>query len=130
MSSEMALVIFVAVIFVALLGVAAFARVTRRAASGPKPAPESEQWVAEAKIKAGERASALVSEEVEELARAKLVVYPDLASTQLDFATAADGSLEIWVDGTQYHSIDEVPDDRLRQAIQAAVQEWNARKGG
>ena len=130
MSSEMALVIFGAAIVVALLGVVVFALMARRAASGPKPASESDQWVAEAKIKAGERASTPVSEEIEERARAKLAAYPDLASTQLDFATAADGSLEIWVDGAQYHSIDEVPDDRLRQATQAAVQEWNARKGG
>ena len=130
MSSEMVLVIVGAAIVVVLLVIAAFALMTRRATSGPKPVPESEKWVAEAKIEAGERPSALVSEEMEELARAKLVAYPDLARAKLDFAAATDGSLEIWVDEIHYHSVDEVPDDRLRRAIQAAVQEWNARKGG
>jgi hypothetical protein len=127
MSSASLLFIVGAVIVVALLVIAVFALMTRRATSGPKPAPASDQWVAEARSEAGERPSALVSEEIEELTRAKLVAYPDLARAKLDFATAADGTLEIWVDQTHYHSVDEVPDPRLRQAIQAAVRAWNER---
>jgi hypothetical protein len=118
------------VIVIALLGVVAFALATRRTTSSPKPTPQSQQWVAEAKIEAGERPSALVSEEIEELVRAKLAAYPDLANAKLDFATGPDGSLEIQVHQTQYHSVNEIPDQRLAQAIQAAVQEWNERKGG
>jgi len=128
MSSEMLL--FVVVAIVALVIVAVFALMTRRATRGPKPAPESQQWVAQAKVEADERESAPVSEEIEELVRAKLTAYPDLARVKLDFANAADGSLEIWVDQTHYHSVAEVPDERLRQAIQAAVQAWNDLKGG
>jgi len=128
MSSE--ILLFVVVVIVALIIVAGFALMTRRAASGPKPAPESQQWVAQAKVETGERKSALVSEEIEELARAKLAAYPDLAHVKLDFATFSDGSVEIWVDQTHYHSMAEIPDERLRQAIQAAVQEWNDLKGG
>jgi hypothetical protein len=130
MSSETLLLVFGLVVIVAALAVIVFAVLSRRATSGPKPAPESQQWVAEAKVETGERSSALVSEEIEELARAKLAAYPDLAHAKLDFATAADGSLEIWVDQVHYHSVDEVPDERLRRAVQQAVQEWNARKGG
>jgi hypothetical protein len=130
MSSETLLLVFGLVVIVAALAVIVFAVLSRRATSGPKPAPESQQWVAEAKVETGERSSALVSEEIEELTRAKLAAYPDLAHAKLDFATAADGSLEIWVDQVHYHSVDEVPDERLRRAVQQAVQEWNARKGG
>jgi len=118
------------VVAVAVLVVIAFAVMSRRATSDPRPAPVSQQWVAEAKVETGERPSAPVSEEIEELTRAELTAYPDLARVKLDFANAADGSLEIWVDQVHYHSVDEVPDDRLRRAIQQAVQEWNARKGG
>jgi len=128
MSSEMLL--FVVVVIVALVIVAVFALMTRRATRGPKPASESQQWVARARVEADERESAPVSEEIEELVRAKLTAYPDLAHAQLDFANAAGGSLEIWVDQTHYHSVAEIPDERLRQAIQAAVQEWNDLKGG
>lgn len=119
-----------AVMVIALLVVATFALMTRRATRGPKPAPISQQWVAEAKIEPGERPSAPVSEAIEELVRAKLAAYPDLARAQLDFASAADGSLEIWVHQTHYHSVSEIPDPRLAQAIRDAVREWNDRKGG
>jgi hypothetical protein len=130
MSSETLLLVFGLVVIVAALAVIVFAVLSRRATSGPRPAPESQQWVAEAQVETGERPSAPVSEEIEELSRAKLAAYPDLARVKLDFANAADGSLEIWVDQVHYHSVDEVPDERLRRAVQQAVQEWNARKGG
>jgi len=128
MSSEMLL--FVVVAIVALVIVAVFALMTRRATRGPKPATESQQWVAQTKVEADERESALVSEEIEELVRARLTAYPDLARVKLDFATSSDGSLEIWVDQTHYHSVAEIPDERLHQAIQAAVQAWNDLEGG
>jgi|GEM_PF-1446067 len=130
MTAETLLLVLGVVIVVALLVIAAFALMSRRATSGLKPAPRSQQWVAEAKIETGERPSAPVSEAIEELTRAQLTAYPDLARVKLDFANAADGSLEIWVDQAHYHSVDEVPDERLRRAIQQAAQEWNARKGG
>jgi len=121
--------IIVGVMFIFLLIIiAAFALMNRRATGGPKSAPESQQWVAEARIEPGEHESSLVSEEIEELVRAKLAVYPDLAQAKLDLGSAADGSLEIWVDQTRYHSAEEIPDPRLRQAVQAAVREWNDRK--
>jgi hypothetical protein len=118
--------IIVGVMFVFLLVIiAAFALVNRRATGGSNPAPVSQQWVAGAKIEPGERESSLVSEEIEELVRAKLAAYPDLAHAKLDFGSTADGSLEIWIDQTHYRSAEEIPDPRLRQAVQAAVREWN-----
>jgi uncharacterized SAM-binding protein YcdF (DUF218 family) len=56
------ILLFVVVVIVALIIVAGFALMTRRATSGPKPALESQQWVAQAKVETGERKSALVSE--------------------------------------------------------------------
>jgi hypothetical protein len=130
MLSQSLLLVFGVVVLVVLVIVAVFALMTRRATSGPKSAPESQQWVAQAKVEAGERESALVSEEIEELVRAKLTAYPDLARVKLDFASSSDGSLEIWVDQAHYRSVNEIPDARLRQAIQAVVQAWNDLKGG
>ena len=124
------LLVFGVVVLVALVIVAVFALMARRATRGPQSAPESQQWVAQARVEADERESAPVSEEIEERVRAKLAAYPDLAHAQLDFATAEDGSLEIRVHQTHYRSASEIPDPRLAQAIQDAVREWNDLKGG
>jgi hypothetical protein len=43
----------------------------------------------------------------------------------LDFGTAIDGSLEIWVDGERYNSVEEIPDERIRRAIAEAVEKYN-----
>jgi flagellar basal body-associated protein FliL len=130
MSSQSLLLILGVVVLVALAIVVVFAMMGRRTTHGSKSIPESQQWIAQAKIEAGERESSPASEEIEQRVRNKLAAYPDLAHVKLDFASATDGSLEIWVDETHYHSITEISDERLHQAIQAAVQEWNDLKGG
>lgn len=100
-------------------------RVLARRSSRPMDMPESLQQVAEARIEEGEQAAALVSEQIEEMVRQKLAGYGDLAQVKLDFATAADGSLEIWVDGERFADASHIPDQRIRDAITESVATFN-----
>jgi hypothetical protein len=43
----------------------------------------------------------------------------------LDFGTAIDDSLNIWVDGERYQAIEDIPDARIRKAIVDAVNAFN-----
>jgi len=65
------------------------------------------------------------SEQIEEMVRKRLVEYPDLADYVIDFGTASDGSLEIWIADKRYTSVDDIPDARVREAISEAVKEFN-----
>lgn len=64
-------------------------------------------------------------ERIEEHANRALSRTPGLEGTRLDFGTASDGSLEIWVDDRRYQSLSEIADVRIRQAIEDAVAAFN-----
>jgi hypothetical protein len=68
------------------------------------------------------------SEKIEEMVKARLAEYPDLLQTHFDFRTSSDGMLEIVFGERTYQDVDQIPDDRVRQAIAEAVEEFN-RKG-
>ena len=87
--------------------------------------PESLSQVSQARIDENERASAVVSEQIEEMVKQKLAGVQDLADVAVDFATAADGSLEIWIGDERYADADHIPDDRIRSAIAEAVDTFN-----
>ncbi len=87
--------------------------------------PESLNAVSEAKIEPNEQAASLVSEQIEEMVKQRLASYPDLADVKLDFATAPDESLVVWVNDQSYSDIDQIPDDRIRSAISEAVETFN-----
>ena len=87
--------------------------------------PESLDAVSEAKIEPNEQAASLVSEQIEEMVKQRLASYPDLAEVKLDFATAPDESLVVWVNDQSYSDIDQIPDDRIRSAISEAVETFN-----
>jgi hypothetical protein len=72
-----------------------------------------------------EHQAAAASEAIEELVNLKLATIPDLAGTRIDFGSAADGSLEMWIGDQRYTSIDEIPDQRIRQAVREAVASFN-----
>jgi hypothetical protein len=69
--------------------------------------------------------AAPISEAVEDLVNQRLAAMPGLAGTRVDFGTAADGSLEIWIGEQRYTSVDEIGDRRIRQAVQDAVASYN-----
>jgi hypothetical protein len=91
----------------------------RPAASATPSGREAPQVLAE------EFLAAPISEAVEDLVNQQLAVIPGLAGTHVDFGTAADGSLEIWVGEERYTSVDEIRDPRIRQAVKDAVAFYN-----
>ncbi len=96
--------------------------------------PEEERkyaaLVADARIEEGERPSSLVAEQIEEMVKASLAADPELGSVRFDLGTAPDGTLEIWIDERAYTSVKDIPDPRIRQAIEEAAEEWNRRAAG
>lgn len=87
--------------------------------------PESLQRVAQARYDPDEKPAALVSEQIEEMVRTDLAQHPDLSDVSLDFGTAADGTLEIWYGGQRYSDPAQIPEERVRSAIQRAVETFN-----
>ena len=76
---------------------------------------------------AGERIASPFAEQIEDILRAKLDSDP-FNKFEIDFGTGKDGSLEIWVDGNMYASVDEIPDEGLKQAFREAVEKWEKSK--
>jgi hypothetical protein len=74
---------------------------------------------------AGERVASPFVEQIEDIVRARLGEDPALASLEVDFGTAADGGLEVWVEGERYSDIDQIPNVRLREVVRQAVESWN-----
>lgn len=62
---------------------------------------------------------------IEDLVRARLAIYPDLAHTDFDLGRADANSLHIWFDGHDYPSVDNIPDERVREAITQVVVGFN-----
>jgi len=77
------------------------------------------------KLDLGERASSIVSEQIEEMVREKLKKYADLANISLDFGAADDGTIDVWVNDVQYDDPQAIPDERIRAAVKEAVAEFN-----
>jgi hypothetical protein len=72
---------------------------------------------------ADERISSPFAEQIEDILRAKLDSDP-FNKFEIDFGSAKDGSLEIWVNGKMYASVNEIPDAGLKQAFHEAVKKW------
>ncbi len=73
---------------------------------------------------AGEKVAAPFVEQIEDIVRARLRADATLADVQVDLGSAADGSLEIWVEGKRYTAIDELPDSRLQAIFKEAIEHW------
>jgi len=76
---------------------------------------------------AGEKIAAPFAEQIEDILRAKLDSDP-FNKFEIDFGSASDGSLEIWVNGKMYASVDEIPDAGLKKAFHEAVKKWESSK--
>jgi len=130
-------------VFVLLLSLAGRSRRIGRASSGKAdstPTAVSSSAQAAAPRRTGgvrttpsrerkrEHLAAAFAEQIEDLLRAKLMSDPLLVARNVDLGTAADGSLEIIVDGKSYGDVSQVPDKSVREALFGAVGEWNAGK--
>ena len=76
----------------------------------------------------GEKLAAPFAEQIEDILRAKAENDPYLKSFDIDFGTASDGGLEIWVDGTKYEGVACLPDEKLKETLLQVVKDWNSRK--
>jgi hypothetical protein len=72
----------------------------------------------------GEQVAAPFAEQIEDILHVHMREDPELAGLDVDLGTAPDGSLLIWVDGERYTDIEQVPNERLRQAFHRAVARW------
>ena len=97
----------------------------RARSSEYSPLERLEPLLPDAHLEKGEEQASLISEQIEEMVRKRLAEYPDLAEQVVDFGTAEDGSLEIWIADKLYASADDIPDVRVRDAISEAVKEFN-----
>ena len=75
----------------------------------------------------GENVAAPFAEQIEDILRHQLSADPKLSSYDVDLGTGADGGLVIGIGDKSYPSIDQIPDERLRSAIQRAVDTYNQR---
>lgn len=74
----------------------------------------------------GEHVAAPFVEQIEDILQAKLKADPQLAALNVDLGTnVATGEMEVWVDGTRYEQIGDIPNPQLQTAIQEAVAKWN-----
>lgn len=96
----------------------------QRARRGEEPPSYSEQ-IPGIEPEPDERLASAAAERIEFLVRQHLAGHPDLAEVPIDFGTQPDGSLAIWVDGEKYPDPESVPDERIRKAVRAAVDEFN-----
>jgi hypothetical protein len=76
----------------------------------------------------GEKLAAPFAEQIEDILRAKAEKDPYLKQFDIDFGTAPDGGLEIYVNGVKYDGVANLPDEQLKQAFLDSVREWNNRK--
>jgi hypothetical protein len=75
----------------------------------------------------GEKLAAPFAEQIEDIVHDQIAKRPSLAHYEVDFGTAPDGTLEIWVNGERYTDIADVPNVQLRETIRGAVQSWQGR---
>ncbi len=73
----------------------------------------------------GEKLAAPFAEQIEDIIQAKLKSDPYLNQFEIDLGTSPDGGLEIWVNGKAYQDVNSLPDERLIQAFQDAIKQWN-----
>jgi hypothetical protein len=74
-----------------------------------------------------ENVAAPFAEQIEDILRHQLGTDPKLSSYDVDLGTGTDGGLVISVGDKSYTSIEQIPDERLRAAIQQAVATYNQR---
>jgi hypothetical protein len=74
---------------------------------------------------ADEKVAAPFAEQIEDILKAKIEADQYLSQFTIDLGTAPDGGLEIWVNGEMYTDVKSLPDERLRQAFQEAIEKWD-----
>lgn len=74
---------------------------------------------------ASEKLAAPFAEQIEDIIHDLVAAEPALTGILVDFGTAPDGTLEIWVNDKRYADVGHVPDERIRAVIQQAIAMYN-----
>jgi hypothetical protein len=74
---------------------------------------------------AREKLAAPFAEQIEDILQDLMTANPQLSGHKVDFGTAPDGGLEMWVDGKSYREIKDIPEEPIRAAIQKAIERYN-----
>jgi len=72
----------------------------------------------------GEKLAAPFAEQIEDIIHNLLQQSPELSGVHVDLGTAADGMLEIWIDGKLHNSVDEIHDQRIQEIFRTAIARW------
>ena len=75
----------------------------------------------------GEALAAPFAEQIEDIVNARVAEDPTVSQYEVDFGTADDGTLEVWINGQRYTDVAEIPQPRLREIIRNAAQSWQER---
>jgi len=73
----------------------------------------------------GEKLAAPFTEQIEDIFRTKIEADPDLNHYQIDLGSAPDGTLEFWINDKKYTNVNDLPDNRLKQAFRDSVMKWS-----
>ncbi|MBN1264169.1 MAG: hypothetical protein JXA25_01660 [Anaerolineales bacterium] len=74
----------------------------------------------------GEKLASPFAEQIEDIIRDLLKESPGLAGVDVDLGSAPDGSLEIWINGEIFSSIDEISNEQVQQVFRQAIARWEA----
>jgi hypothetical protein len=102
--------------------------IANRGARMKGPSKVVQAMISDANVDSYERPSSVVAEQIEEIVKRKLSDYPDLADTVFDFGSMPDGTVDVWVNKRQFDDVKDIPDERIRKAIQEAVEKFNVGK--
>lgn len=127
MSTELVILLVLVLVGLGLLAIAVIYSTRKREIEQEAWSPFPDRGI---RMADEERMASPISEEIEDIVRVRMRQDPALKSVDLDFGTAADGTLEIWLDGERYGGVDDLPDPRIRDLIRDAVTEYNREVGG
>jgi hypothetical protein len=71
-----------------------------------------------------ERLAAPFAEQIEAIIQAWIEKRPELQHYKLDFGTAPDGGLEIWIDAKKFADVNALPDENLKTLVKEAIELW------
>jgi len=118
------LTVAITLLLFAVVAILVWVWAVRRVSRRLPPATEPKE-IAKARTEKGELEATAIAEAIEERVKEILASEGNPHAYRLDFGTAQDGSLDIWVDDVHYHSVDEIRDEPIRRAVKQAVEEFN-----
>jgi hypothetical protein len=86
---------------------------------------EALEAIMDARLDEDERPASIISEQIEEQVKAILEAEGMTSDFKLDFASAMDGSLEIWIGEERYTEVEDIPDPKIKEAVKRAVEDFN-----